>query len=567
MKAQVRGSPLTASESGSRLVRFPQPFGKYTLISHLATGGMAYVFLARQQGPAGFEKECVIKRILPHLGENQDFVAMFLDEARIAARLSHPNIVQIFDLGQVDQNYFLAMEYVNGRNLNQILRRAQESGAKGLPWPIATRIVADAAGGLAHAHQATDSFGNSLQLVHRDLSPANIMVSWAGVAKVLDFGIASAAAKDSHTVVGTLKGRVHYMSPEQLQGHAIDARSDLFSLGVVFYELLYGEKPFPAENMGLVSLQILQEEAKPPENISKNLPAGLRLILSRALSKRPEDRWQHARAFQRALEQLLLEQKSDCTAYHVEAYLNELFPKESQASTQVLTAQEAPLVPSSDQDTSKTQDVLSEEDVPNLPRISVQISPSNFQVEPLPKRSSWFFWLLGGFLCVALGGGAYAVWRYLPHSQQASKLPPVEPTIQNSPSIQPVTPAATDSIAADTLPVSTSDTGSKKRKKKESSDEMATPLEPKKSPSTPKTEVAPAQKAEVPKPPEEPAKPAESPQEPAILPAAEEPKPTAPSLVPPPIPMPKPKEDIPKEEPKPSAASQKSPDETKTPAE
>lgn len=288
---------------------------------------MAYVYLARQEGFAGFEKECVIKRILPHLSEDQTFVHMFLDEARIAARLSHPNIVQIFDLGQVEGNHYLAMEYINGFDLSKLLQRAQERGTPAVPWPLVVRIIADAAAGLAHAHQATDAQGVPLGLVHRDISPTNIMVSRAGITKVLDFGIASAVTKDSRTTAGTIKGRLSYMSPEQLQGHALDGRADLFSLAVVCYELVYGTRPFAANGMGALTLQILQQEPIPPAAIADKIPARLRMILSRALSKRPEDRWQHMRVFQRALEQLLMEQHTDCTPYHVEAYLKQLFPE------------------------------------------------------------------------------------------------------------------------------------------------------------------------------------------------------------------------------------------------
>jgi serine/threonine-protein kinase len=310
---------------------FPRPFGnKYTLLSHLAIGGMADVFLAQHKGPAGFEKECVIKRILPHLGMDQDFVQMFLDEARIAARLSHPNIVQIFDLGQVDGDYFLAMEFIDGVNLEQVLDAERAAGTGALRWPLAVRIVADVAAGLDHAHKSCDSAGRPLGLVHRDVSPSNIMISWGGVSKILDFGIAKAvvsSVKRSRTEVGTIKGKIPYMSPEQLQGLPLDGRSDVFSLGVILYESLCGSRPFPADTAGQLTMQILHDEPRPLELLREDVPQGLRAIVTRALAKRPEDRWQSARDMKKALDVLLAEEHASCTAYDIEAHLRDLFPE------------------------------------------------------------------------------------------------------------------------------------------------------------------------------------------------------------------------------------------------
>lgn len=441
---------MTTQESTGRLFNFPQPFGKYTLVSHLATGGMAYVFLARQTGMAGFEKECVIKRILPHLGENQEFLRMFLDEARIVARLSHPNIVQIFDLGQVNEDFFLAMEYIDGCDLAQLLQRAQEQGAPAVPWPLATRMIADAAAGLAHAHQATDSQGQPLRLVHRDISPANIMVGWGGTTKVLDFGIASATAKDSRTTVGTIKGRIPYMSPEQLQGHELDGRSDLFSLAVVYYELIYGQRPFPADGMGALTLQILQQEPTPPPSIASKLPPRLRLILARALSKRPEDRWQSMRVFQRSLEQLLVEQKSDCTSYHVETYLQKLFPQKIQQPTPSTTA-----IPSEfSQEVSVSPSASTRENQP-------PIQPP----QRLLKRG--IVW--GGALCIGLGVGIVGLYlanqpqrfvvKTTPVSTSSAKTPSPSPSLASPPADVPnvvlsVTPPTLLSPTVETPPSS-----------------------------------------------------------------------------------------------------------------
>lgn len=313
---------------------FPQVFGKYTLLSHLATGGMAQVYLAKQRGPSGFEKELVIKRILPHLAADPSFVQMFLAEATLAARVNHPNIAHIYELGDHEGDYYIAMEYVAGITLETILDLARERGQPGLPWPIAARIIASAAEGLDHAHKARDGEGRLLQLVHRDVSPSNIMVNWEGVAKILDFGIAkSQVAEDDsgsglkiRTGVGVLKGKLPYMSPEQLQGLELDARSDIFSLGSVLYEMICGQRPFPGDSMAQLTVQILSREPTSPELLAPSFPDDLKPILWRTLSKSVADRYQTARELRQDLEQFLADQHVSCSNYDIEAYLRELVP-------------------------------------------------------------------------------------------------------------------------------------------------------------------------------------------------------------------------------------------------
>lgn len=314
---------------------FPRPFGKYVLLQKLAAGGMAEVYLARQSGPAGFEKECVIKRILPSLSEDEQFVHMFLDEARIAARLSHPNIVQIYDLGKIgDHDYFLAMEHVHGVDLQHILEA--ERGHDGrMPLPIALRLVTNVAEGLEHAHRATGPDGRPLGIVHRDVSPANVIVSIDGVAKILDFGIAKAIARRGHTEVGVIKGKIGYMSPEQVQGEPLDARSDIFSLGVILYELTVGRRPFEGESPAELSLQILHDEPHLPEMVVEGYPEALSSIVRRALAKRREDRYSSARELARAIEEFLVTRAIACTAHDVERYLTELFPNLRRVTTAI----------------------------------------------------------------------------------------------------------------------------------------------------------------------------------------------------------------------------------------
>jgi eukaryotic-like serine/threonine-protein kinase len=309
--------------------RYPRPFGKYLLLRQLAIGGMAEVYLARQSGPAGFEKECVIKRILPSLAADQQFVNMFLDEARIAARLSHPNIVQIFDLGTIDHegggDYFLAMEHVHGVDLQQIEEAELARGGR-IPLPIAVRICSNVAEGLEHAHRATDGRGQPLGLVHRDVTPSNVIVSFDGVAKILDFGIAKAVAKRGRTEVGVIKGKIPYMSPEQVQGEVLDARSDIFSLGTVLYELTTGRKPFEGSNAASLSAKIMGEIPPSPALLIDNFPASLAAVIERALAKRSVDRWGSARELHEALEDFLLQSGIRCSSHDVAAYLDGLFP-------------------------------------------------------------------------------------------------------------------------------------------------------------------------------------------------------------------------------------------------
>jgi serine/threonine-protein kinase len=306
--------------------RFPRPFGKYVLLRQLAVGGMAEVYLARQSGPAGFEKECVIKRILPSLAADQQFVRMFLDEARIAARLSHPHIVQIYDLGKLtEQDYYLAMEHVPGVDLQQIAEAEQRRGGH-VPLQIALRLISNIAEGLDHAHRATDARGAPLGVVHRDVTPSNVIVSVDGVAKILDFGIAKAVAKEGHTEVGVIKGKIPYMSPEQVQGEAIDARSDIFSLGTVLYELTVGQRPFAGQNAAELSIQILHDEPTAPEVVIESYPERLGAIIRRAMAKRRADRYPNAREMQEAIEEFLVSRSIRCTAHDVAGYLEGLFP-------------------------------------------------------------------------------------------------------------------------------------------------------------------------------------------------------------------------------------------------
>ena len=235
-----------------------EPFGRYQLLKRIAGGGMGEVFLARQAGIQGFEKLLVIKTLLPHLTENQEFVEMFLDEARLAAKLSHPNLISIFDLGEVEGVFYIAMDYVHGEDLKRLWKQAYHA-KRTIPTPIAARIVADAAAGLAYAHRLSAADGSPLNLVHRDVSPQNVMVTFDGVAKLVDFGVAKSQVQREQTRDTAVKGKLCYMSPEQCLGRSIDRRSDVFALGAVLYELISGRPLFLRDNDGATLRALLDE--------------------------------------------------------------------------------------------------------------------------------------------------------------------------------------------------------------------------------------------------------------------------------------------------------------------
>jgi serine/threonine protein kinase len=225
--------------------QLPAEFGKYVLTRLIATGGMAEIFLAHEK--AHPDQPMVIKRILPHLIESSEFVSMFLDEARIAAQLHHENVVEIFDVGRVDGAYFIGMEYVHGEDIRRIYNQAYKR-QQSLPLSHSIRIIAEAAIGLGFAHRLPDLTGKPLGLVHRDVSPQNILVGYQGGVKVVDFGIAKAASKVSETRAGVLKGKYSYMSPEQATGDPLDHRTDIFALGIILYETTTGTRLFKRHN-------------------------------------------------------------------------------------------------------------------------------------------------------------------------------------------------------------------------------------------------------------------------------------------------------------------------------
>lgn len=299
-------------------------FGNYTLIKKLATGGMAEIWLARQRGLAGFQRFIVIKKILSHLSEQKTFKDMFLDEARTSAQLNHPNIVQIYDLGNEQGAYYIAMEFIAGENLAAIAWRGMKRG-KPFPPPFAARVIADACKALHYAHHLKGANGQPLEIVHRDISPQNILVTYEGEVKVVDFGIAKAATKSEHTKTGMLKGKFSYMSPEQCLGAPVDMRSDVFALGILLYELCTGKRLFKHESELMILDMITKRSVVPPSSVAPGITPGLEDIILRALEKDTSVRFQTAQEMQIALEEYLRSEGHQSNNADIAAYMRELF--------------------------------------------------------------------------------------------------------------------------------------------------------------------------------------------------------------------------------------------------
>jgi serine/threonine-protein kinase len=277
--------------------------GKYRLIAELGHGGMAEVFLAVVRGPAGFNKLVVIKQIRPQLAEDPEFLGMFLDEARLAARLSHPNVVQTNEVGEEGGRYFIAMEYLEGQPLNRIIHKLQKTG--GLSLGVHLKIIAQALAGLHHAHELCDYDGTPLGVVHRDVTPHNVFVTYDGQVKVVDFGIAKALNSSSETRTGVLKGKVAYMGPEQARGERVDRRADLFSVGVMLWEAAAGKRLWKSVPDITILQRLLAGDIPSPRSVNPATPEGLEAIVLKALAQSRDDRWATAHDLQIALEEYL----------------------------------------------------------------------------------------------------------------------------------------------------------------------------------------------------------------------------------------------------------------------
>ncbi len=301
-----------------------EQFGGYTLLERIGIGGMAEVFLARHSGLAGFEKDLVIKRIRPHLSQSESFVEMFLNEAKLAAQLGHANIVQIYDLGKIHDSYFIAMEYISGRDMSVLVPRCRELN---IPFPVeyALKIGGSICEALYYAHTKKDNYGSPLSIVHRDVSPDNIRIAWAGTVKILDFGIAKAATQLHETKVGEIKGKLSYMSPEQVMGHDLDHRSDIFSLGTVLYESLTGIKVFSGDNDLAIMNNIVEGKIYSPSYFRDSIPPEVEDIIMKALEKDRNKRYQSIADMQYDIDSFLAGHEFTPSNLHLSNFLKQLF--------------------------------------------------------------------------------------------------------------------------------------------------------------------------------------------------------------------------------------------------
>jgi serine/threonine-protein kinase len=298
----MSSAPATPSQNPGSGVIKPQWLGRYEVLDEIAQGGMATVYLGRARGAANFERLVAVKVCLPHLRGDEEFAGMFLDEARLAARIHHPNVVATLDVGD-EEALYLVMEYIEGDKLSTLIKRASIKQQR-IPLGVTARIMIDALSGLHAAHELKDSLGEPLQLVHRDVSPHNVLVGVDGIARISVFGIAKAVARATVTREGSLKGKMSYMAPEQLAGKPVDRRADIYAAGVVLWECLAGRRLFRADSEVETFNLVLQNKILRPSTLWPEVPPELDEIVLRALSLDPEQRFATAAEFAEALEEL-----------------------------------------------------------------------------------------------------------------------------------------------------------------------------------------------------------------------------------------------------------------------
>ena len=319
---------LSDPNNSNKPVFEPYWYGRYLLLEQIGVGGMAEVFRARSFGVSGFVKELAIKKLLSRLVDDQEFVDMFIDEAKLMAALTHANVLQVFDLGITQGHYYIAMEFIHGKDLLDLLAMSSRK-RKRIPPEIALHIVMEMLRGLHYTHNATDVAGDPLKIVHRDISPSNIMLTYSGGVKVGDFGIAKSMIQSRSTQVGVQKGKLGYMSPEQVTGQKIDHRSDVFAAGVILYETLTMTRLFKAKNDLDVMLKIRDLQIEDEfERTKKRLDETIREIIKKALARKPKNRYQTADDFRDALNDYCFHKKYKPSANRLTKYLKNLFKSE-----------------------------------------------------------------------------------------------------------------------------------------------------------------------------------------------------------------------------------------------
>jgi TonB family protein len=403
------------------------PFGQYELMEPIATGGMAEVYRARMRGVEGFQKIVAIKRILPHLTDNDEFLSMFVDEAKLAAQLQHPNIVHIYDLGKVERSYYIAMEFIDGKDLRSILQRLEERKAR-LPLGLTLFIASRLATALDYAHRKRDLQGKAMSLVHRDISPQNVLISYDGDIKLCDFGIAKAASKASHTRAGALKGKLQYMSPEQAWGKDIDNRSDIYSLGLVLHEMLTGRKPFAGDSELSILEQVRAPHLIPPRELDPAIPPEVERVVMKALREDRDDRYQTAGELAADLGNMLQVIRPTPGASELGAFLAEIFDRERPAAGRAAPSARPAVTPPPQPSPARPVEEHAkarhgaQPPAPAPPPVEVP------EVLTEPKRSRVGLFVGVGVVVVAVAAGAFYLTRvkHPSHGALPEKAPPPE---------------------------------------------------------------------------------------------------------------------------------------------
>jgi len=411
--------------------------GRYECLATIGEGGMARVILARQRGPAGFEKAVVIKVIHPRMSQDQSAVGMLLDEARIAAQINHRNVVQTYELGEAHGTWYIVMEYLHGESLHRILKAA--ALGPGIDPRLSARIVADAAEGLHAAHELVDFSNRHHGIIHRDVSPGNIVVLYDGTVKVVDFGIAKANDRVSTTTQdGQLKGKYAYMSPEQIRNEPLDRRSDVFSLGIVLWEALTLHRLFYATNVAATLMQILEAPRVAPSQIRPEISPAIDAVALKALAVDPRDRFQTAGEMRAALEDAIWE--SRCTSSDINAYMTAVF-NERIASRRALLA-------------TAQRDVVDERELTQFLENSALHTPPPLVspiTQPKPARPGMRRVLAAGLMLAGVGLGLGAGLVLIKHVSASTKRPPAIEVVK--PITEPITEPAKP--AQDTAPAAT----------------------------------------------------------------------------------------------------------------
>jgi len=444
-------------------VQAPTRLGRYELLARLATGGMGEIFLARLEGAAGFEKLYVVKRILPHLADDARFRAMLIAEARIASKLSHANICQVYELGETDGQLYIVMEYLEGVTILPLLRKASKEAAL-LDFGFIGGVIQQTTDGLHYAHDLRDRGGESLGIVHRDVTPSNIFLTDAGVAKVLDFGIAKVKDASAHTQTGTVKGKYAYMAPEQLRGLSVDRRADVFALGIVIYEMFALRRLFQRKTDYLTFRAVMEQPIPDVRRYCPEVPDAVAEHLARALDRDPTHRFDSARQLGTAMIDALSSTKRPWTQGEIGDFVREHFAEDiGKRSEQVSAAihrtkptdsgfgtsrTTMPLIPDpetpDDEDDDGFPSVEStQSESPQEARTERSRSPADFQgVTPQPfgvesstsghhlqplsprpvvaARRSLVWPTLAIAMVIIAGGALFLVWRQMQHQQAPS---------------------------------------------------------------------------------------------------------------------------------------------------